>query len=57
MQIGWMTADGSFTYDFRSDRIGIWNSAVVRRDLAGEPRRTFEELVHTWESMLLARRR
>lgn len=54
-QIGWMTAEGSFTYDFRSDLIGVWDSTVSRRDLVGEPRRIFQELVYAWESMLLAR--
>ncbi|MEO6212064.1 MAG: sulfatase-like hydrolase/transferase [Vicinamibacterales bacterium] len=54
-QIGWMTSDGSFTYDFRSERVGLWDSAVAEPDLLGGPRRIFEELVYTWESMLLIR--
>jgi hypothetical protein len=54
-QIGWTTEYGSFTYDFRSDRIGLWESAVRPRDLTGEPRRTFQELIYGWESMLLVR--
>jgi Sulfatase len=54
-QIGWMTTDGSLTYDFRSERIGLWDGAVSNRDLTGAPKHLFEELVFTWESMLLAR--
>ena len=54
-QIGYLTADGWFTYDFRSDRIGVWESTVSRRDLLAEPRQIFQELIYTWERMLLAR--
>ena len=54
-QIGWMTSNGAFTYDFRSERVGIWDGTVLPRDLIGEPRRGFEELVHAWERLVLAR--
>ncbi len=54
-QIGWMTADGPFLYDFRSNRVSVWEGTVAPDDLDGVHRRWFEELVHTWESMLLAR--
>jgi len=54
-QIGWNTASGLVSYDFRSDRMGVWDSSVVQRDLTGEPKRMLEDLVQTWERMLLAR--
>ena len=50
-----MTADGPFLYDFRSDRVSVWEGTVAPDDLDGVHRQWFEELVHTWESMLLAR--
>jgi hypothetical protein len=55
-QIGWMTASGSLTYDFRSERVSIWDAVVSPRDLTGQPKRMFQELVYTFESILLARR-
>lgn len=54
-QIGWMTASGSLTYDFRSERVSIWDAVVSPRDLTGQPKRMFQELVYTFESILLAR--
>lgn len=54
-QIGWMTSEGSFTYDFRSERVGVWGNTLRSRDLIGDPRQTFQNLVYSWESMLLAR--
>jgi Sulfatase len=53
-QIGWTMAEGSFTYDLRSDRVNVWDGSVKPSFLAGEPRRVFLELVHTWERLLLA---
>ena len=54
-QIGWISTGGSFTYDFRTEHVGVWDASVSHRNLVGEPKRMFEELIHTWESMLLAR--
>jgi hypothetical protein len=54
-QIGWMTASGPVTYDFRSERVSIWDGVLRPRDLTGEPKRMFQELVYTFESILLAR--
>ena len=53
-QIGWMTTDGSFTYDLRSDRVNVWDAFMKPSLLAGEPRKVFMDLVHTWERLLLA---
>jgi hypothetical protein len=53
-QIGWMMAEGSFTYDLRSDQVDIWGGQVKQSLLAGEPRNMFVELVRTWERLLLA---
>jgi Sulfatase len=53
-QIGWLTAEGQLTYDFRTNRVGLWDSIVRPDALVGEPRSTFTELVHLWESMQLA---
>jgi hypothetical protein len=50
-QIGWLTAAGLLTYDFRSDRVGLWGSSVKPEALVAEPSRLFRELVYTWESM------
>ena len=55
LQIGWMTASGPFTYDFRTERATVWDGVVSPRDLTGQPQRMFEELVYTFESILLAR--
>ena len=55
-QIGWMTPNGSITYDFRSERISVWDGEVTERDLIAGPRRLFQELVHSWERLLLAGR-
>jgi hypothetical protein len=56
-QIGWITPTGLFSYDFRSDRAGIWDSTVRRNDLVGMPRQMFEDLIYAWESMVLASKR
>ena len=53
-QIGWTMAEGSFTYDLRSDRVNVWDGSVKPSLLEGEPRKLFMELVHTWERLLLA---
>jgi hypothetical protein len=54
-QIGWMTASGPFTYDFRSERVTVWDGVLRPRDLTGQPNRMFQELVYTFESISLAR--
>jgi hypothetical protein len=56
-QIGWMTAGGPLTYDFRSDRAGIWDGSVPPRDLVGDPRQAFVDLVYTWERFVLSQSR
>jgi hypothetical protein len=53
-QIGWLTTDGQFTYDFRTNRVGLWGVTVKPDALVGQPQREFTDLVHTWESMQLA---
>jgi hypothetical protein len=53
-QIGWLTTEGQLTYDFRTNRVGLWGSIVRPEALVGEPQRTFTDLVHLWESMQLA---
>ena len=55
VQIGWMTASGPFTYDFRSERVTVWDGVVNPRELTGQPKRMFQDLAHTFESILLAR--
>jgi hypothetical protein len=54
VQIGWMTRSGSFTYDFRSERVSIWEGLALPGTLRGAPRSLFEDLVHTWERIVLA---
>ena len=54
VQIGWMTRSGSFTYDFRSERVSIWEGLALPGALRGAPRSLFEDLVHTWERIVLA---
>jgi hypothetical protein len=56
-QIGWLTRAGQVTYDFRTDRFGVWNAAVKPAALVGEPLNMFRDLVYTWESMKLAQRK
>ena len=53
-QIGWLSQDGVFTYDFRTNEVGLWDSTLRPADLSGEPRRLFQDLAYTWESMQLA---
>ena len=53
-QIGWLSANGRFTYHFRSNRVGLWDVTVKPEDLIGEPLRAFTDLLHYWESIQLA---
>ena len=53
-QIGWLSNDGVFTYDFRNNEVGLWDSTLRPEDLTGEPQRLFHDLVYTWESIQLA---
>jgi hypothetical protein len=53
-EIAWLTNDGQITYDFRRDEVGLWGSTVKPERLIGEPRQTFNDLIHTWESMQIA---
>jgi hypothetical protein len=53
-QIAWLTNVGQFTYDFRTNRVGLWDSTVRAEALYGEPLRGFTDLAHFWESIQLA---
>jgi len=52
-EIGWLTSTGQFTYDFRTNRVGLWESSVKPDALIGEPRAAFTDLIHFWESVQL----
>ena len=52
-QIAWLTNTGQVTYDFRTNRVGLWGSSVRPEALYGEPLRSFTNLAHLWESMQL----
>jgi hypothetical protein len=52
-QIGWLTTEGAFTYDFRTNLVSLWDTKIKASALTGEPRDAFDELVHTWESLQL----
>ena len=53
-QIAWLTNTGQFTYDFRTNRVGLWGSSVRPETLFAEPLRGFQDLAHFWESIQLA---
>jgi hypothetical protein len=53
-QIGWLTSEGGFTFDFRTNLVHLWDTNVRADQLKGAPQNSFEELVHTWESLQLA---
>jgi len=53
-QIGWLSESEQFTYDFRSNRVGLWDTTMAPADLVGVPKDTFADLVHYWESIQLA---
>jgi hypothetical protein len=52
-QIAWLTSAGQFTYDFRTNRVGLWDSTVRPGALFGEPLRSFTDLAYFWESVQL----
>ena len=53
-EIGQLTRDGQITYDFRTNRVALWDSSIRPDDLIGGPREAFLDLVRTWERMRLA---
>jgi hypothetical protein len=53
-EIGVLTRDGQTTYDFRTNRVGVWGTTVSPEALVGQPKQDFLDLVRTWERMRLA---
>ncbi len=53
-EIGRLSRNGQITYDFRTDRIGLWGSTIRPDALIGAPKQAFLDLVRTWERMRLA---
>ena len=57
-QIGFVTAAGQIVFDFRENRVRIGKGSWQYPEaLSAADRDAFQQLVHTWESYVLSRRR